>query len=77
MSDDTRGAIEDAIRAHIEAEGGDGEIVTSWLLVIATAIPAEKDSTAYYVRHPDQPLHSTLGLIQISQQYARDKWNDE
>jgi len=64
VSDQTRTALDDAIRAHIAAQEPD-EYVTDWVVLAATALPETGDAHGYArIARDGQAIHTTLGLIE-------------
>ena len=66
MSDDTRQALDSAIRAHL-ADEADGAIVTGYVPIAAniTADDLEREQHGYWVEYADhQPFHVSLGLVE-------------
>ena len=64
MSDQTRNALDDAIRAHIASEaheqGGGDDLVTHWILVTGVL----SDDTSFWVEAPEgQPAYVGAGLL--------------
>lgn len=65
MSDQTKAALESAIRAHV-ADELDGALTTGWALIAAAATDTDfaVGQTEYFTESADmQPHHSTLGLV--------------
>ena len=63
MSQDTRDAVEEAIRAHIADEYDDPRIVTDWVVLIANQ-GLDDDTTGYfYISRIGMPAHTFTGLI--------------
>ena len=68
MSDATKSAVEDAIRAHLAADR-DGDILTDWVVLAATYLPGDEGANGYLRLVPDgQAIHSTLGLVEEARQ---------
>lgn len=59
---DTRAALEDAIRAHVLAEG-DGAYLTDWIVLAAAAMPDDPDATTYVTETSSGPIHHRLGMV--------------
>lgn len=62
MSEQTREALVDALRAHV-ADEGEGAFLTDFVVMSAGAMPADPDSTTYITESSDGPLHHRLGLV--------------
>lgn len=77
MSADTYAALEDAIRAHIGDETGDG-LLTDWV-VVAASVNAEPDVTVYSDACSETAAHSLEGLLRIGVRRVvdRDLYEDE
>lgn len=79
VSDATKMALDDAIRAHI-ADECDGKTLMSWVMV-TYAVQMEDFGTGaggYYREVANgQALHITDGLLRCGQRLTDDIWNDE
>lgn len=79
MSEATKDALDDAIRAHI-TDKRDGKSLMSWVLV-AYAVHAEDFGTGAggYYREvaAGQPQHVTDGLLRCGQRITDDIWDDD
>lgn len=79
MSEATKDALDDAIRAHI-ADECDGKSLMSWVLV-TYAVHAEDFGTGAggYYREvaAGQPQHVTDGLLRCGQRITDDIWDDD
>jgi len=63
MSDKTKEAMEEAIRAHF-ADEQDGAMMVNYVIQMAGIVPNNSDIIAYLRESPDdQAMHVTLGLI--------------
>lgn len=67
MSEQTLDALDQAIRDHIAAD--DGGYVTGWVLVVAEAVEDDADRAWYSYHNSDQPVHLTLGLIDMARRW--------
>lgn len=67
MSEETRAALEEALRAHVASdEGGNGHtLLTGWYVLTAAVSAHDPDTTDYRYACSDQPAHSALGLLYI------------
>ncbi len=75
MSNQTKAALEDAVRAHIADELD--KTVVSWALIAAAIDPASyADGGAHYWREQSdgQQLHVTEGLFRFGTLMVRDSW---
>lgn len=65
MSDVTRQAVEDAIRAHLADEYDEPWLITHWYAIVA-ASDVDMERTNYVHVASDAPLHVSLGLVRIA-----------
>ena len=65
MSEATKEAIEDAIRAHVADEGGEALVITDWY-VITAAIGVDDEETHYFHVQSGGPWHTITGLVQLA-----------
>lgn len=75
MSDQTKDAVEDAIRAHVMDESH-GSYLTAWQVQVAAALPDDAGSTEYQYFGSEDPLHVSYGLLAMGQRYL-DRWQTE
>lgn len=68
MSAETARAIDEAISAHV-AEESAGGYTMGWVLVAASAISDDSESTAYWYKTSGAPIHHTLGLLDIGREH--------
>jgi len=71
VSDATFDALEDALRKHLLDETGGGYL-TGWVLAAASASADDPDETSYAYLSPRQPVHVTLGLLDMAQREFRE-----
>jgi hypothetical protein len=74
VSRQTKQALDDALRVHVESEIGGG-IIAGYVLQAAyiNADTEENESTGYLVEHSDgQPAHACRGLAEQLADYYRD-----
>ena len=64
MSDETKAALEDALRAHV-ADESDYPLTTDWY-IIAASVGEDPWLTDYVHVCSDTPLHSLMGLVSIA-----------
>lgn len=64
MSDETAQAIEDAISAHVADEIGG--LLSGWVLSISVASADDAQATSYEHMSSQQPVHTTLGLLDMA-----------
>lgn len=78
MSDETRAAMEDAIRAHIADENDEPRVVTDWIALVAHE-GADPGSTGYYYAlRQGMAAHQTTGLLAHFLRYIeRDEYEME
>lgn len=62
MSEATKAAVEDAIRAHVNDESGEPMVITDWYVVLAAA-SLDADETHYWHMSSDAPWHVLTGLV--------------
>jgi len=67
MSDQTKRALDEAIRAHL-ADEGQGDVTTAWLLVSGSLDSSniEDDGTVWMESPDGQPRYVSLGLIEAA-----------
>lgn len=76
MSEATKAAIDEAIRAHVAEEAaGELRVVTEWYVVIA-AQGADPDETHYLHVATDTPWHALLGLVHRAWR-RMSSWTDD
>lgn len=64
-------ALDDAVRAYNAAEDDDS-VVTGWVLIAASTVRGDADSTATtYVVSEGTPVYAVLGLLDITRHYVR------
>jgi hypothetical protein len=63
MSDQTLEAINDAIQAHLNDESDEGDYLTEWVLVTATALPHDAYRSNYFRISTSMPRHHSVGLL--------------
>jgi hypothetical protein len=74
MSDATLHAIHEAIAAHVNDENGEDEAwyLTEWVVVSASAVGSEPDSTAYSYIDSSLAHHHAIGLLDYGKTYVRE-----
>lgn len=78
MSDHTKAALEDAIRAHI-ADAQPGTTIVAWELVTASIDNATygDGGSHYWCEQADgQPLHVCEGLLRFGLRMVADTWRE-
>ena len=77
VSEATKAALDEAIRAHVTDEA-DGELrlLTDYYLITA-AITEETDVTCYLHVSSDSGTHILMGLVEIAKHRLVAYWNDE
>ncbi|MDA8440473.1 MAG: hypothetical protein M0Z51_16665 [Propionibacterium sp.] len=63
MSDETRHALDDAIRAHVLDEYGDPRIVTDYAVLTASQGLDDAVTSYFYACRVGMPAHTLTGLI--------------
>jgi len=63
VSDRTKSALDDAIRAHVSAEG-EGDLTTAWLLIAGIAAH-DRSADILWDGPDDQPGYVTVGLAHM------------
>lgn len=81
MSEETKVAVEGAIRAHL-ADECEGAFLTDWVVFTAGAIPEYSDRTRYMAEYSDSPMHTLMGLsnmmrLNLEEQVTGDDDGDE
>lgn len=76
MSEQTLDALDQAIRAYI-AEQSPGDLVAGWFLVATTVLPDDDDASGYWYEKSPQPIHATLGLIDMAREHLHRQINEE
>lgn len=74
MSEATKDALDDAIRAHI-ADECDGRLCVGWLIITASMNGDDMaDSKTHYFSEASDnlPMHSTLGLAAMLDHHLQD-----
>lgn len=65
MSEETRQALENALRAHVHDETGGG-FLTDWHVVAASVPPVDNRMTSYSYLASESSRHSLLGLLELA-----------
>lgn len=63
--------IDKAIRDYVSADLPGGALVTGWCVVAVSTVPGDLDSTAYTYLADDQPLHVSIGLLELARRRVR------
>ena len=75
MSDETKGAVEAALLAHMLDEcDEEAWLMTDWLCIVA-ARSSDLERTNYLHVRADMPFHSHLGLCEALRLNLKEAWN--
>lgn len=74
MSQATKEALADAVRAHLTDELP-GAVLTDWAIVAAAT--RGEESTHYLHERSPSPFHTLLGLLTVGAEHLRDTADDE
>lgn len=75
MSEVTRQALEDAVRAHV-ADEADGAYATAWHMVAHGAVPTDPDASSYIYATSLGAPHEWLGLLDMAHRRGM-RWQSE
>lgn len=75
MSDTTRQALEEAVRAHV-ADESEGAYVTAWHMVAHGVVPTDVNASTYVYATSDGGPHEWLGLIDMAHRRGM-RWQHE
>lgn len=75
MSDETWGAVEDALRHHIADE--QGGLLTDWIVTAACVLPDDDEATGYqHLVSKHTAAHARMGLALVTYRHAKAEWDE-